>query len=202
MSRRAPERAIARGQGRPWLALAIAGAVFVLAGALFVVASLVSPAAAHSSLITSSPTPGQTVGGELQSIDLVFDAGVEDVEATFEAPGGEFLDIEIDQPAKNWLRLKIATPEQEGQYIVRFSFLSEDGDPVESAYAFSYEAAAPEAIAIPESTAVSSTDGDRSPSLGALVNMALAVGVLLLAALLVMRMRQLRAARTVEGDGP
>lgn len=160
-----------------------------------------APAGAHSSLITTSPTPGQTVGGELRSIDLVFDAGVEQVEVTFEAPDGEFLEVAIDQEADNWLQLTIDTPEIDGQYIVRFSFISEDGDPVESAYAFSYEADAPEAIPVPRSTVAEvRTDGELAPF--TFITGLLALGVVVLVILLFVRLRELRLARAVADGGP
>lgn len=171
---------------------------------LIVVALLfasVAPVDAHSSLITTSPTPGQTVGGALRSIDLVFDAGVEDVEVTFEAPDGEFLDVGIDQQADNWLQLTIDTPEIDGQYIVRFSFISEDGDPVESAYAFSYEADAPEAIPVPRSTVAELRTGESFGTFTVITGL-LALGVVVLVILLLVRLRELRMARAVADGGP
>lgn len=161
------------------------------------------PASAHSSLVTSSPSPGQTVGGELELIDMIFDAGVEDVVASVEAPDGAFLDVDVERPAENWIRIALETPASDGQYIVRYEFVSADGDPVESAYAFSYDEAAPEAIPHSQTTAVLvSSDGDRSPSLATLVSIGLAIGVLLLATLLLIRLRELRAARAVVDGGP
>ncbi len=184
------QRARVRWRGESLLAIALA--------ILFV---LVAPAGAHSNLITTSPTPGQTVGGTLESIDLVFDAGVEDVEVTFEAPDGEFLDVGIEQPSTNWLQLVIDTPELDGQYIVRYSFISEDGDPVESAYAFSYEASAPEAVAVPRSTVSAELTTNDGFNPFATITGVLALGVLVLLILLAVRLRELHQARTV-ADGP
>lgn len=186
---------------RPSLAVRLVSGLFLVIVVLS--AALAPGAGAHSSLITSSPAPGQTVGGSLPAIDMVFDAGLSEITAGIEAPDGEFLAVEVKQPSPNWIRIEIDTPQLAGQYIVRFSFLSDDGDPVESAFAFSYDELEPEAIPVSQSTAVLvSTDGDDATPLASALTIGLALTVLLLAALLVMRLRQLRVARTVADGAP
>ncbi len=121
-----------RARLRPSLAVALAvGLLVIMAGA----------ARAHSSLVAAAPGPGDVVGGEVGQVELAFDAGVSDAKVSLESPEGDRIEGTIDQKAANWIVLELdeGAISTEGNWIVRYAFISADGDPVELAYAFAYD---------------------------------------------------------------
>jgi methionine-rich copper-binding protein CopC len=102
------------------------------------------PAGAHSGLVAASPEPGAQVGGRVTRIELVFDAGVSNPQVTLTAPGEVDVEGTVTQVAPDRLSFEMGPLRVEGEYIVRYGFASADGDLTESAFAFTYRAAAPE----------------------------------------------------------
>ncbi|MBT8199394.1 MAG: copper resistance protein CopC, partial [Acidimicrobiia bacterium] len=117
-------------------------------GGLFLVLALcllgAGPAGAHSGLISASPEPGAEVGGLINRIELVFDAAVSDPAVTLTAPRDVAVDGILTQPAPERLFFEMSPLEDDGLYLVRYRFVSEDGDLTESAYTFTYRSAARE----------------------------------------------------------
>ncbi|MBT8250824.1 MAG: copper resistance protein CopC [Acidimicrobiia bacterium] len=131
-------------------------------GGLFLVLALcllgAGPAGAHSGLISASPEPGAEIGGRINQIELVFDAAVTDAVVTLTAPGEVEVDGTLTSAAPERLIFEMNPLQVDGLYLVRYKFASEDGDLNESAYTFSYRAAAgePGSMYVPESAATGS----------------------------------------------
>ncbi len=174
-------------------------AAFVLGLLVFSLGGL-APAGAHSALIVASPSPAQEVGGEVTIVDLVFNGGIEDSTVFLEDPNGERIDGELELKAKNWLRLVVDPLETEGQYIVRFSFISEDTDPVDSAYAFKYAVDGPDAIPLSSSTDLLNPQ-EGPGAMFWVVSVALVLGLALFAGLMAERLRKTRMARIAQDEG-
>lgn len=126
-----------------WRAITIA-----LAAAL--VPAAASTVLAHSGLIAASPGPGETVGGDVSTIQLFYG----DIIVTFDATitrqaDDELLDAEAVMTSEITGELRLAEPLAEpGEYAVRHTVLSIDDDVVEAAYLFSYDPDAPEPILV------------------------------------------------------
>ncbi len=168
--------------------------------ALLVIATLtVAPssiAQAHSSLVVASPSSMQTVGGTIERLDLLFNDGVGQAEMTLEGPGGIVIEGIVEQLDDNWLRYSIEPLTVEGRYVLAYSFISADTDPVSSAYAFTYEAAAHEPIPITSSELNLPAEG---PGIVFWVGSFLAVGALAIGGgLAAERVRKQRLARGTE----
>lgn len=131
------------GRSRWWMAL-VALAVSVAAP------WAASTVFAHSGLVAASPGPGETVGGDVSTIQLFYG----DIIVTFDATitrqaDGEVLDADAEMTSEITGELRLAEPLSEpGEYAVRHSVLSIDDDVVEAAYLFSYEPEAPEPILV------------------------------------------------------
>lgn len=183
--------------GRPArLAIAlIASVLAVVAGAMG--SHLVH---AHSGLAAASPGPGATVGGTVDRIQIFYG----DIITTFDATltlqsSGEQIagtaemlsDIEaviaLDEPLS-----------VDGEYAVRHTITSFDGDVVEAAYLFSYEAdaAPPRLIFVEEED----DDGGTSPIVWIVAGVGAAV-IVVLAIRLIVAIRRRQAAVSPPSDG-
>lgn len=149
-----------------------------------------APAAAHGELVGTQPSPGERVGPVLH-IDLVFSTEMFDWSLTVEGPDGEPLDGQAVQKAGQFLSYETTRTETEGQYIVRYSGIDDDGDLIEGAYAFIVEADGP----APAEMAVdlSVLDDDSLPWWNYALLMVGIVVIAVLAGLLAEKMRRLRA---------
>lgn len=190
--------AAASGRKRVRAAIVAAPLLLTLLLSTLFLGSLVgaSPAQAHDSLLAGSPGPGQTVGGTITTIDLVFSGNFVDHGATFETPEGEVSEPDTEKLGDNWLRLLVPELEVEGQYIVRYSFTSSDSDPISSAFAFSYDAAAPAPIAISAASAPGVEDEGQG-----LLFWVVGGGLLTMVGLLATRLA-LRLSRLAKSDAP
>lgn len=119
--------------------------VFALLVTVFAMPSI---SGAHGELVASSPAPGEDVGS-VAHIDLVFSTPISDWSMSVDRPDGEPLEGTIVEKAASYLSYEVAPLEDEGQYIVRYSAIDSDGDIVEGAYAFSFEAGAPRPAELP-----------------------------------------------------
>jgi methionine-rich copper-binding protein CopC len=154
------------------------------------IAGLGAPAGAHGELVGTSPSPGETVGSVVH-IDLIFSTNVREWELTVERPDGEPLAGEAVQKAEPYLSFETAPIAEEGQYIVRYSGVDDDGDVLEGAYAFVFEEGAPAPAELPVDLSVLEDDGRSWWLYGLLM-----VGVVVIAALiglLAEKVRRLRA---------
>jgi len=109
-----------------------------------------STAFAHSGLIAASPGPGETVGGDVSTIQLFYGDIIVSFDATITRQAdGELLEAEAVMTSEITGELRLAEPLSEpGEYAVRHTVLSIDDDVVEAAYLFSYEPDAPEPILV------------------------------------------------------
>ncbi len=169
--------------------------LFAILGALILVIAPGAIASAHSSVVASSPGSLETVGGEVVRVDLIFNDGVEQAEMELEAPDGSIIPGTVEQRANNWLRYGFEPLSIEGQYVLRYSFISEDTDPVSDARAFRYSASAPEPFEITSSQLQPS----EGPSIVFWIVSFVGLAVLaILAGLLAERTRKLRLVRASE----
>ncbi len=148
------------------------------------------PVGAHAEVLGSSPGSGETVGGDISRIDIVFAEVI--TEASFEVTGpdgalaGEMVQTE-------GVVVAFGLDEQlslEGDYRVVFEFDSIDDDFVELEFRFTYQQGAPEPLPV--------VAGARSKDSSGLSNVAiglLAASTLGLALLLAWRYRQLSNGR-------
>jgi methionine-rich copper-binding protein CopC len=117
-------------------------------------------ASAHASLVASSPADGQTVGGLMEQIDLVFNEAVNAPRVTVSGPDGANVDAVVTQPSPNHLRISLVSPlEVEGNYRVDYELISADEDPLSLALDFSYENAADPALPVVASVVVEAQGG-------------------------------------------
>jgi methionine-rich copper-binding protein CopC len=118
----------------------------------------VVPAGAHGEVVGASPSPGETVG-RVVHIDVIFSTRVSEWELTVDRPDGEPLAGQAVQKADSYLSFETAPITEEGQYIVRYSGIDDDGDLLEGAYAFVFEEGAPPPAEMPVDLSVLEDDG-------------------------------------------
>lgn len=116
------------------------------------------PAGAHGEVVGASPSPGETVG-RVVHIDVIFSTRVSEWELTVDRPDGEPLAGQAVQKADSYLSFETAPITEEGQYIVRYSGIDDDGDLLEGAYAFVFEEGAPPPAEMPVDLSVLEDDG-------------------------------------------
>ena len=149
-----------------------------------------SPVSAHAEVLGSSPGSGQTVGGDVSRIDIVF---AEDVtEATVQVSGPDGI-LAGEMVQAEGLVVAFGLDEKitaEGDYKVVFQFDSLDEDFVELEFTFTYEVGAPEPLAV-----VAGVTTEGSSGLGTIAIGLLAASTLGLAALLAWRYRKLASNR-------
>ncbi len=116
---------------------------------LLLAGPLVAVAAAHASLVASSPADGQSVGGLMEQIDLVFNEAINVPRVTVSGPDGPNVDAVVTQPSPNHLRISLVSPlEAEGSYRVDYELISADEDPLSLTLDFSYEHGADPALPV------------------------------------------------------
>lgn len=171
------------GARRRWpVALAIATIVALLPASM---------AAAHSSVVATSPAQNQSVGGSLTVIEMVFDAGVDDVVIEVESPSGEIVESAIRQDAINYLVIEIAegVVADEGQWRVNYAFVSADGDPIDDVFTFRYDPEAPQPLPV-AGTVSSALRGEGRGWLFWTVSLVLGAVVVVNGGVLVARLRR------------
>jgi len=145
---------------------------------------------AHAEVLGSSPGSGDTVGGEITRIEIVFAETVTDAFVEVTGPRGVLAGSMVQAQG---LVVGFGLDEEisdEGDYRVVFEFDSLDDDFVELEFMFTYEQGAPEPLAV----AASSTS-KTSAGLSTVAIAALATSTVGLAALLAWRYRQLSNRR-------
>ncbi len=178
---------------RRFVARTIALVLVVLAAVL----ASPAPAQAHSGLAAASPGPGAVVGGEITEIQLFYGDIITEISGSVTDPEGRELDTDFNMLNEIEVTVELAEPlSTPGEYAVRHTVLSIDGDVVEAAYLFTYEPTAPppQFIFLPESDEES--DGGRSVWFWILLGGGSAIIAVLAARLLVSIRR--RAVATAE----
>lgn len=133
-----------RARAGRWVA---AVAVLVL-GAAGVLVAVADPASAHTTLFQTSPSPGQTVGGRVDFVDLAFIEVVSQAKVLvthngIEVPGTTLNDSGVV------IHFAFAQPLTEpGRYDVTYSGLAGDGHDATEAYSFTYQPSAAPAFHI------------------------------------------------------
>ncbi len=134
--------------------------LFLAIAGLLLVGPLVSMASAHAGLVASSPADGQSVGGLMEQIDLVFNEAVNAPGVIVTGPAGLLVDAVVDQPSPNHLRITLAAPlEIEGSYRVDYQLVSVDEDPLSLRLDFAYENGADPASPVVASVVSEAKDG-------------------------------------------
>ncbi len=124
----------------------MAAATVALAAGLLTNWPMVSVAAAHANLLASSPAAGQSVGGTVDRLQLVFDEPISELVVRVEAPEGATVEPAIGQITEQQYDLTFEPLTVEGAYVVRYEFLSLDTDRVELALRFDFDRSAPAAL--------------------------------------------------------
>ncbi|MFW2380666.1 MAG: copper resistance CopC family protein [Acidimicrobiales bacterium] len=111
---------------------AVAVLVAVLVGLVPAVAS------ADAVFIGSSPAPQAIVGGTVDTLEVVFNEIVSMARLTIEGPDGT---VEVKNQVTEGQVISVTFDElsAEGRYLVRYSVISADTDPVEGAFSFTYQ---------------------------------------------------------------
>lgn len=154
---------------------------------------------AHASLVASSPAAGQTAGGLLDHVDLVFDEGVTAAQVVVTGPTGHAVAAQLGQPALNHLRITFEEPlKVEGAYSVAYSLLSADEDPLALVLDFRFEADAGPALPVVARVVSSGGSGGSLASLPVVAGLTvLGAVVALLGARYVLARRKLKQQSSV-----
>lgn len=177
----------------------LGGLPLVLVAVFAVLIIDVSALVAHSGLAAASPAPGATVGGTVDTIELRYGSAVSDVSGSLTSQvNGTDIPLTVLQNSELSITFVLERPLDEvGEYAVRHSVLSDDGDRVDAAYLFSYDPEAPpprlEILVLDEFD----EDGSLRPWQWILIAGSVAV-VAVLAWRLARAMARLRAAQLVE----
>ncbi|NNF54196.1 MAG: hypothetical protein HKN03_07100 [Acidimicrobiales bacterium] len=148
------------------------------------------PVFAHGGIIQGVPGPGQSVGGSVDTVQLLFAEPVNEAIVTIENSAGRFLGGTLNQPVSNLLELSTDGITVDDDYIVRYSVTFDDGVDFSSAYQFTYSEGSPAPLPI-DPASVSRSQGINLPAL--LIAFGVAVVVLLLLRL-ALRLKKLRSA--------
>ncbi len=124
----------------------MAAATVALAAGLLTNWPMVSVADAHANLLASSPAAGQSVGGTVDRLQLVFDEPISELVVRVDAPEGVSVEPTIGEITEQQYDLTFEPLTVEGTYVVRYEFLSLDTDRVELALQFDFDRSAPEAL--------------------------------------------------------
>lgn len=100
----------------------------------------VGAAAAHTDLLQGSPGPGQTVGGRVDFVDLVFMAPVSDAQIEVTGPDGGVVPGQMETTAGQIIRFRMVALSAEGSYAVAYRMVSDDGDDTRASYSFTFRA--------------------------------------------------------------
>ncbi len=150
----------------------------VIAFALLLLPVLAVPALAHGGVVQAVPGPGQTTGGTVDTLQLLFAEPVNDAAVTFERGGEELPVGDPGQPVSNLLEVPVDPLTEEGQYIVRYAVTFDDGVDFDSGYQFTYDPDAPGPLPI----VATDVALGRGPSVPGLLIGALSAVIALLAA--------------------
>lgn len=118
----------------------------VVAALLVTAASVlgaVAPVGAHTEVDESAPAPGQDVGGTVDWIEIRFLSPVQDAVILLEDPHGHRIDGTTELLDPTTVRFEMTPLDHPGEHIVTWRVMAADGDGQESAYAFTYDPAAP-----------------------------------------------------------
>lgn len=184
----------------------------VLVALVAAAASLVvaQPAAAHSSLVSSAPADGQTVSTPIDRVDLTFseapltglDAGLR-----IEVRDAAGTDVSTGTVMVAGTTMSKAVDPEDGAYTVLWRYVSPDGHPITGEFAFTVALPAPTASVTgtptvspaPEPTEIDVTVEATAPPAASEdtpttlpVLLAGGIGVLLVAAILVLAVRRRR----------
>lgn len=121
--------------------------VILLASVLAVVVA--APAFAHAEVRERAPAAGQTLGGEIDHIDISFDGPIVAAEIALLGPDGEQIDVGETMIRRDGL---ITTVEFDaltapGNYTVSHFELAADGDEQRAAFGFVYDPESEERLA-------------------------------------------------------
>ena len=170
-------------------------ALLVLATGVVVAAGLVGVAYAHSGLAAASPGPGATVGGSVDRIQIFYGDIITSFDGTVtQQATGDQLAASSEMLSEIEAVITLDEPlADDGEYAVRHTITSFDGDVVEAAYLFSYDvdAAPPSIVFVDEEE----DDGGTTWLVWAAFGVGLLV-IVVLAVRLVFAMRRRRAAST------
>ena len=114
------------------------------AGAVLASLLAILPAAAtaHTDLTSSDPADGSTLTDAPSEVVLTFESEISDASAfTVTGPSGDEVgtgELDLDAADRNVLRGD-ATVEDTGAYVVAYTIIGDDGDPIEGQVTFTYD---------------------------------------------------------------
>ena len=155
-------------------------AAAVLATTFTLVPAVVS---AHTDLSSSDPADGSTLTEAPTEVVLTFESEIsEDASFIVTGPSGDEVgsgELDLDVAERNVIRGAV-TVEGAGDYVIGYSIVGEDGDPIEGEVTFTFE---PDGTAAPETP-------DTAMPVSAGPNVATVVGVGLIAMALLLAVRR------------
>ncbi len=113
-------------------------AALVVVSTLVALAAGAGPAAGHTDLLQGSPGPGQQVGGTVDFVDLAFVGPVTDVRIVVTDPDGRPVPGQMVVADGQIVRFTMEPLTVPGRHVLEYDMISEDGDPTEGSYFFSY----------------------------------------------------------------
>ena len=153
----------------------------VLASTLALVPAVVS---AHTDLSSSDPADGSTLTEAPTEVVLTFEGEIsEDSSFTVTGPSGDEVgsgELDLDVADRNVLRGDVTVVDV-GDYVIAYSIVGEDGDPIEGEVTFTFD---PEGTATPETP-------NTAMAVSAAPNVATLVGVTLIAMAFLLAARRL-----------
>lgn len=157
-------------------------AALVAAAALLSLAAAAAPAAAHASLVSTSPVDGAHLDRPPDAVSVTFDEPVSVPTGglrAFDSRGRRIDDGQVARPSAESASLALPAL-RDGAYVVTWRAVSADGHPIRGAFLFSLG----EAAAVDETLMgrlFSGSDGWVAPAAGALLRAAAYAGTLLFA---------------------
>ncbi len=175
-----------RTGGRRWLVTMIGAVALVLVAAL--------PASAHNSLVSTAPVADGSVDRTPERVVLTFDepALALGTQIVVAGPAGP-VQVGAPQLVDNTVSQPLQPGAPPGAYTVTWRVTSADGHPISGSYAFTAAAAGAGSApaAVPTPTPAPNADPTDAPN-PLLAGLWIAIGVVLLAAAVVLRWRRRR----------
>ncbi len=110
----------------------------MLVAFVFSFLALAGPVLAHSDLKESRPLGGQTVRDSIDHVDLVFWSAFSDPAVDVVGPDGMLIAGRASEVDDHTVRFTMEPLVHEGEYLVRWEILADDGDLSDGAFAFTF----------------------------------------------------------------
>ena len=156
---------------------------------------LTAPALAHEGLTAAVPAPGDTVGSEVEMLQLWFGEPLTDFSVRVIDPDGNEIVESIDQPLDGLLEVQVPRLDVDGVYVIAYDIVYVDEATYDAVYRFTYDQAGIAPVYLEAGSTGSST-------LAQVAIWVLVASTVVLALLLGWRLRQLQLARLDQAEDP